>query len=177
MVELTPTNVDQLIAAIAFRLAIPTKIVKKSFQLDVFTYDVYIATLTASATVTGQFTVQADSAFAITSQIAIITDTSNAAVSGLQPYGSGALTSLNPFLVLLTDSGAGRNLSLNPVHIDAQFGTSQRPYVRTVPKILDPNSSFSIAVENLTATDRRGRFYFHGYKIFGNLELFLSVRT
>jgi hypothetical protein len=72
--------------------------------------------------------------------------------------------------VTLTDSGAGRSLSDNPVPIDSWFGTGMRPYHWPIPKILDPVSTFSTTLQNLTATAWHVRLAFHGYKIFGNIQ-------
>lgn len=169
---LAHSDVEQVIRALCQRLGQSAAKVKKAYQLDPFTFVINILPATASATTTGRFTVQNDSAFGFTKTTYIVTDTSDAAVANLQPFGSGGTTSLTPFLVTLTDSGSGRALSDLGVPIESWFGTGQRPYVWPLAKVLDPNSTFEAAVQNLSGTDRRVRLAFHGYKIFGDIAAF-----
>lgn len=169
---LAHADVEQVIRALCQRLGQPAAKIKKAYQLDPFTFVLNFLPATASATTTARFTVQNDSAFAICKTAYIASDTSDAAVSGLQPFGSGGLTSFAPFLVTLTDSGSGRALSDLGIPIDSWFGTGQRPYLWTIPKLLDPNSTFEAGVQNLSATDRRVRLAFHGYKVFGDIAAF-----
>jgi hypothetical protein len=172
---LAHNDVEQVLRALCQRLGQPMARVRKAWQLDPFTFALNFLPATASAITTARFTVQNDSAFAIVKTAYIATDTSDAAVSGLQPFGSGALTSLGPFLVTLTDSGSGRSLSDVGIPIDSWFGVGMRPYLWTVPKLLDPNSTLEAGVQNLSATDRRVRLAFHGYKVFGDLKAFQGI--
>ncbi len=169
---LAHADVEQVIRALCQRLGQPLAKIRKAYQLDPFTFVLNFLPATASATTTGRFIVQNDSAFSFVKTTYIATDTADAAVSGLQPFGSGGLTSFAPFLVTLTDSGSGRALSDLGVPIDSWFGTGQRPHVWPIAKILDPNSTFEAGVQNLSATDRRVRLAFHGYKIFGDIAAF-----
>lgn len=160
---------------LAARLGDSIQNVRNQFSLDPFTYIVNFLPATASANTDGSFIVQADSAFAICKTSVFVTDTSNAAVAELQPFGSGLTTGLLPFLVTMTDSGSGRSLSNSAVPIDSWFGTAMRPYIFPSPKILDPSSQFQVTIQNLSATDRRVRLSFHGFKIFGNITLFKTL--
>lgn len=142
--------------------------------IDPFQYVINFAPALLSVVTVGQFTVQGDSAFCICETMYVVTDTSNAAVAELQPFGSGLTTGFAPFLVTLSDSGAGRSLSNTAVPIDNLFGTAIRPYNWPTPKVLDPNSAFVAAVQNLSATSRNLRLTFGGYKVFGNIAAFVA---
>jgi hypothetical protein len=142
--------------------------------IDPFTYEVDLTPATASINTTGQFVVQSDAAFAIVQTAVIVMSTANAGVAGLQPFASGVDASQLPFLVSFTDQGSGRSLQSNPVPMDSIFGDARRPYKWTTPKILEANSTFSITVQNLSATDRNVRMSFMGYKVFGNVGNFVA---
>ena len=149
---------------------------KKLFDLDPFTYGINFPTLAASATATANFLVQNDSAFIITSTTYFITDTSDALVAELQPFGSGLTTGGIPILITLSDAGSGRNLMDTAIPIDSLFGNAQRPYYWSQPKFLDPSSTFNAQLQNLIATARRVRLAFHGYKVFGNWQAYKESR-
>lgn len=168
---LAHADVEQVIRALCQRLGQSAAKVRKAYQLDPFTFVLNFLPATASATTTARFTVQNDSAFGFTKTTYIVTDTADAAVANLQPFGTGA-SSFAPFLVTLTDSGSGRALSDLGVPIDSWFGIGTRPYLWTIMKLLDPNSTFEAGVQNLSATDRRVRLAFHGYKVFGDIAAF-----
>jgi hypothetical protein len=149
--------------------------VKYGAEIDPFTYEIDFTPATLSTVTTGQFLVQSDAAFAICQTTFTAADTSDALVTGLQPFGSGG-DFLTPFLVQLTDAGSGRALTNNPsgIPIESLFGTAQRPREWPTPKILSPNSAFVAQIQNLSATSRNVRLSFHGYKIFGNVANFLA---
>lgn len=142
-----------------------------SFQLDPFTFVIQFLPLTASQTLTDNFITQADSGFAIVKTTYVATDSADAAVANLLPFGSGN-PAVVPFLVTLSDSGSGRDLMNTGVHIDNLFGTAARPFIWAKVKVLDPNSTFAARVQNLSATSRNLRLAFHGFKIFGNVGAF-----
>lgn len=147
-----------------------------SCLIDPFIYEIDLLPATASVTTTGQFLVQSDAAFAICKTSVLVTSTATPPLSTtlFQPFGSGVDSAFLPFLITMTDQGAGRALSNSAVPLDSLFGTARKPYLWTTPKVLDQNSSFSVAVQNLTATSFNVRMSFHGYKIFGNVAAFLS---
>jgi hypothetical protein len=171
--QLQPDDISAVLRAIATKLGEPIGHVRKNFWLDPFIFSTNFVTpnqLAASATATLNFIVQNDSAFAICKSSYIITTTANAFSAELQPFGTGLTTGGVPILATLTDSGSGRSLSDNPVAIDSWFGTGMRPYLWPIPKILDPNSTFSTTLQNLVATAWHVRLAYHGYKIFGNIQ-------
>lgn len=126
--------------------------------LDYFAYGTdFTPSIGAGATVTNPINIQNDSAFVILSATMIETSTDN-------------LTFLTqrPLLVNLFDSGAGRNLSSTPIHADNWFGTAELPKYWDIPKILGPNTTFAVTVQNLDPVNARiVRVAFHGFKIFG----------
>jgi hypothetical protein len=175
--QLSSEDISAVFRALAAKLGEPLTKAQKDWWLDPFTYSINFVTpnqLAASATSTLNFLVQNDSAFAICKSTYIATDVNNAAVANLQPFGSGAASSLVEVLVTLTDSGSGRSLMDQGIPIDGLFGTAQFPRIWPIPKILDPNSTFSATLQNLVATARHVRLAFHGYKIFGNIQNWAS---
>ncbi len=171
--QLSGEDINAVFRAIAAKLGEPISKIQKDWWLDPFTYVINFVTpnqLAASATTTLNFIVQNDSAFSICKTNYVASDTANAAVANLQPFGSGVASGLVEILCTLTDSGSGRSLMDNAVHIDSLFGTAQFPQIWPIPKILDPNSTFSATLQNLVATARHVRLAFHGYKVFGNVQ-------
>lgn len=144
--------------------------------IDPFIYQVDLLPATLSVTTTGSFLVQSDAAFAICKTTVLVTSTASPPLSTtlLQPFGTGVDSAFLPFLVTMTDQGAGRALSNSGVPLDSVFGTTRRPYYWPTPKVLDQNSSFSVAVQNLSTTSWNVRLSFHGYKVFGNVAQFVS---
>lgn len=128
----------------------------KGLAIDYFVYGTDFTPLNASATTANNIAINGDSAFCILSACIVETDTANTTF----------LSNL-PLLALLKDSGSGRDFSNTPIHADNWFGTAQEPKYWDVPKILAPNSAFSVQLQNLEATNRNIRVSFHGFKIFG----------
>lgn len=171
-------DISAVFRALAAKLGEPVGNIKKKWWLDPFTYTVNFVTpnqLAASTTATLQFLTQNDSAFAICKTTFTALSTANAAIANLQPYGSGGASSVVGILAAMSDSGAGRSLMDNPVPIDAMFGTGMFPRIWPIPKILDPASNFSVTLQNLDATAYHVRLGFHGYKIFGDIQLWASL--
>lgn len=171
--ELTTNDITAVLRAIAQKLGEPINGVRKNFWLDPFTFTTNFVTpsqLAASATATLNFIVQNDSAFAICKTTYQIADVNNVAVANLQPFGSGGASNLTGVLCTMTDSGSGRSLMDAPVTIDSMFGSGQFPRIWPIPKILDPNSTFSTTLQNLVATAWHVRLAYHGYKVFGNIQ-------
>lgn len=171
--QLQQDDISAVIRAIAAKLGEPVGQTRKNYWLDPFTFTTNFVTpnqLAASATSTLNFIVQNDSAFSICKTTYQIADVNNVAVANLQPFGSGAASALTGVLCTMTDSGSGRSLMDAPVTIDSMFGTGQFPRQWHIPKILDPNSTFSTTLQNLVATAWHVRLAYHGYKVFGNLQ-------
>jgi hypothetical protein len=157
-----------------FNLQLQLLAVQSGCTLDPFWYHIDFLPATASTNTTGQFVVQSDAAFIILGTTYVVTDTQDAAIANLQPFGSGGASSFSPFLVSQVDQGAGRSLQYLPVEIDSIFGLGREPHIWQVPKILDQNSTFSVTLQNLSATDRRVRLTWHGAKIFGQVGNLIS---
>lgn len=167
-------EVDKVLLAVAQRLLRNIREVKKSFTLDPFAYSIEID-LNASVTTAGNFLVQNDSAFCITTTTYLATSQADAAIAEFQPFGSGLTTGLVPVIIQLTDTGSGRILSDARIPIDSLFGTAQRPFHWPSYKLLDPSTTFQASAQNLSATAMTLRLVFHGYKVFANVPNGLEV--
>jgi len=158
---------DKVIAAIASRLGATQARVRKSFDLDPFTFNINFLPLAALNNATDNFITQADSAFAVVKTCFTISSVGEVFIANISDTPKFA-----PLLVTLTDSGSGRNLMNSPVAVNSLFGTAERPYIWARPKVLDPNSTFTAQVQNLVATAFQVRLAFQGFKVFGNVEAF-----
>jgi hypothetical protein len=123
--------------------------------IDYFVYDTDFLPLGGGLTVVNPIAIGADSAFVILSAVIVETDVLNTTFIA-QP----------PLLFVLMDGGSGRSLSNAPIHATNWFGTAQLPKYWDVPKILAPNSTFTVSAQNLEAVNRNVRVAFHGLKIF-----------
>lgn len=127
----------------------------KNLALDYFAYGTDFTPLGASATTTRSIQINSDSAFLVLSAVMVETATDDTTFL------------LNrPLLVSLATGGAALNLSNTPIHADNWFGTAQEPKYWDVPKVLLPNTTFNVTLQNLEATARNVRVAFHGFKIF-----------
>lgn len=127
----------------------------RSLALDFFTYGTDFLPLLASATTTQAIQINSDSAFMVLSATMVETQTDNT-----------TFMANRPLLVTLTTGGAALSLSNQPIHADNWFGTAQEPKYWDVPKILLPNTTFNVQLQNLEATNRNVRVAFHGFKLF-----------
>jgi len=135
-----------------------------AFELDPFTYVINYLPATANTTTTNQFIVQADSAFVWCKGTAIVTATDNVTFLTVGQW---------PFLITVSDSGSGRDLMDSGVHLYNMFGTAERPFILSKPKIFDPNSTVSGKLQSLhTATNYNVRLAFHGFKVFGSITAY-----
>jgi hypothetical protein len=128
----------------------------KGLAIDYFVYATDFLPLGASADTTNNINIQGDSAFCILSAVIVETDTTNLIFLAQQPV-----------LAALSDTGSGRQLSNTLIHCSNWFGTAQEPKYWDVPKILSPNSTFAVRMQNQEATARNLHVAFHGFKIFG----------
>lgn len=128
----------------------------KGLAMDYFVYGTDFTPLGASLTVTNNINISGDSAFCILCAVAVETSTDN-------------LTFLAdlPLLAQLSDSGSGRQFSNTPIAASNWFGTAEMPKYWDIPKVLAPNATFNVTMQNLEATARNVRVAFHGFKIFG----------
>lgn len=127
----------------------------KSLAMDYFAYGTDFTPLTASLTTTRAIQINSDSAFMILSATMVETATDNT-----------TFMANHPLLATLTTGGAALSLSSTPIHADNWFGTAQEPKYWDVPKVLLPNTTFNVTLQNLEATDRNIRIAFHGFKLF-----------
>jgi hypothetical protein len=127
----------------------------KSQAIDFFIYGSDFLPLPLSASLTQNINIDGSSAFVIVSTQLVETDT-----------GDTTFLAQRPILCTVLDTGSGRVLSNIPIHVDNWFGTAQRPYVWPVPKIMAPNATMSVTLQNLEATARNVRVAFSGFKIF-----------
>lgn len=127
----------------------------KGLAIDFFIYGTDFLPLTASLTTTNNINIDGGSAFYIVSTALVETATDNTTFLAQRPITCSML-----------DTGSGRQLSNIAIHVDNWFGTAQRPFLWPIPKLIAPNSTFSVTLANLEATDRNVRVAFHGIKIF-----------
>lgn len=176
---LSGQDLNQLLIAFASRLTGSPQSLTRNYYFDPFTYEIDFITSTtklpALGSVIGSFNVQNDSAFAIVKKCYIFTTTSTTSTTGQQPFGSGVDLGFAPFTVQEFDSGSGRIMSNAAVPVDSCFGLGREPFELTVPKILDPNSTFQVTLANLVNTDWYVRLSFIGYKVFGDINAFINI--
>lgn len=137
----------------------PVGAIQHKLDFDFFAYGVDFAgtnVLLASQTLTIPININSDSAFLILSATMVETDTANTTF----------LTN-RPLLCQLSEGGGARNLFNTPLHVDNVFGTAEEPCYWDVPKLLLPNSTFNVQLQNLEAVNRNVRVAFKGFKIFG----------
>lgn len=165
-------EVDKVIQEMSRRSGMSQGMIRKNFTLDMFTFVINFLPLAASNTATGDFITQADSGFAICKTSFNVSSDVNVYVNNISDTPRFA-----PFVITLSDSGSGRDLSNSAVAIGTYFGPDQFPFPWPTPKILDPNSTFTARIQNLVATAFNVRLSFHGYKIFGDVSQFRSLRA
>jgi hypothetical protein len=142
-----------LVAALGYPFWFPQE--ARNLAFDFFSYGANFAPLGASATSTQAIQINSDSAFMIMSATMVETATDDV-----------TFLANRPLLVTLTTGGAALSLSNTPIHADNWFGTAEEPNYWDVPKILLPNTTFNVQLQNLEATARNVRVAFHGFKLF-----------
>lgn len=124
--------------------------------LDYFAYGVNFLPLNAGATVTLPIAINSDSAFMVMSATLVECDITNLVFLGNRPL-----------LAQIAEAGGARQLSNIQMHVDNWFGTAQNPKYWDVPKILLPNSTLNVTLQNLDGVNNRNIFVaFHGFKLF-----------
>lgn len=124
---------------------------------DTFVYNI-ITAVGATSTATGSVQIQNDSDFVWTQAVAVVTD---AAGTGF------TVATVIPALVSISDSASGRQLSDQPTHMSAWFGTAQLPFFLQMPKIFRQGGQVSATIQNQSAGALTFRLSFHGFKVFG----------
>lgn len=127
----------------------------RDLAIDYFVYGTDFAPIALSATTTRGIQINSDSAFLILSATLVETDTTD-----LIFFANRA------FLANLSTGSGAMNLSNTPIHVDNWFGTAEEPKYWDIPKILLPNSTLNVQLQNLEAVARNVRVAFHGIKIF-----------
>jgi len=165
------TEQQRVIQALAHKTGQSASQVRRNYTLDFFTFVINFLPLAASASDSQNFITQADSGFAIVETSFEVVSNVNVFVANISDTPRYA-----PQVITLSDSGSGRDLSNTGVPIGTLFGPNNEPFIWPCPKILDPNSTFTAKIQNLVATAFNIRLSFHGYKIFGDVQQFRSVR-
>jgi len=122
---------------------------------DCFSYCITFLAVPAGGQSTGALVIQADADFLIHNQVQY---------SGGSTDGTRAIPQA---MVMLTDTGTGRQLYSEPVPIDSQFGSGQLPYILPLPKYMFANSNLSVQVTNFSpAQIDRLSLVFNGVKVY-----------
>lgn len=127
----------------------------RGLAIDYFAYGADFEPLGASLTASRPIPINSDSAFMVLSATLVETDT-----------GNTTFLANRPLLASLSTGGAALSLSNTPIHVDNWFGTAEEPKYWDVPKILLPNTTFNVQLQNLEAVARNVRVAFHGFKLF-----------
>jgi len=164
-------DIDKILQALAQRLSIGAAQARKAFTLDPFTYVINLLPIAASVTGQGEFITTADAGFAICKSTCTVASAAEVYIANISDVPRYA-----PLTLTLSEAASGRDLSNAPVAINNYFGSAQEPFIWNPAKIIDPSSTLSLRANNLVATAFNVRFAFHGYKIFGQLDLFKQTR-
>ena len=131
---------------------------------DPYFYRVQFLPLTASVSLNAEFSIENDSEFVCLGANAVVSDTSDVLIAST---ANGFDVFNPPFLVTIKHSGSGgQNLMNAGVAFANIFGTGRDPYYWPIPKIFGPRSVVTVTLENLSATDRRVRIAFVGFKAY-----------
>lgn len=121
----------------------PAPIEQQYVFKDYFTYGLTFLALAPAGTATGQIAIQADSDF-IWQKATFFADIAAAS----QNMG----TLLVPLVsILITDSGAGRQLMNTAVPVTTIFGTGEIPFILPRPRIFRAQTVLSVQVSNFDA--------------------------
>lgn len=126
-----------------------------ALAIDFFLYGSDFLPLGAGASLTQNINIDGSSAFYICETQLVETDTADT-----------TFLAQRPLLASVLDTGSGRVLSNIPIHVDNWWGTAQRPFKWPVPKLVAPNSTLQVTLQNLEAAERNVRVAFAGFKIF-----------
>lgn len=109
--------------------------------------------LAASATGTANVGIQTDADFIVVFAGCTVTSTDDATQLGYVPQ-----------LVLLTDTGAGSQLTQTSVMYDQIYGNAQNPGIFNVPYPMRGGSTMQVTHQNLEAVNRNVRGVFQGFR-------------
>lgn len=128
-----------------------------NLQKDFFAYTFEFLPIAATTTATTTVAIQSDSHFCVEFITGLSTSTDNTTTIETTPA----------MLVLLTDSGSGRQFMDRPVHWLNMIGTAQNPAVLPFPKIIDAGSTVTLQLQSFEAAARNVRVTMIGFKVFG----------
>jgi|SRR5882672_1351545 len=125
---------------------------------DFFSYSVRFLPLASSGTLAGNFTVNNDSGFLL----------GGINVLALNAAGTIVIpTSDILALILLTDSGSGREIMSDAIPVGSLCGTGQRQGLLYWPKFVPPASTVKVTVTSLDVTNAQNLYFsFFGFKVF-----------
>jgi hypothetical protein len=121
---------------------------------DFFTYDAFWNPLGANANVTVNVPVQADSDFVLRAL-------------ALESYSAvGVLVVAPDYLITIFDSGSGRALMNQPVHVGNITGSAQLPFILPEAKLIAAASIIQVTLLNNTAVAAVVHVDLIGFKLF-----------
>lgn len=124
---------------------------------DFFVYSTSFIPLAASATVTNNIAIQADSDFLAVGITGSVFDSPAQTTVVANP----------PQLVQIVDAGSGRAFFNEAQQWNNVVGTAQNPFLCPMPKLVRANSTISITLQNLDAANARvSRVALIGFKLF-----------
>lgn len=125
-----------------------------------FSYSVNFTPIAANTTTTGSINIQPDSDFVVIARTIAIQDTA-APGTFIQP-------NVAPFLILVTDTGAGVQLQDQAQPVANLFGNGLEPFVLLgVPVIFRRGGTIQVQLTNQDAANARNvRVSFVGFKVF-----------
>jgi hypothetical protein len=126
----------------------------RRIELDMYTYSTVFNTLGAAATVTQQIAITADSDFVLDALC-------------LVSYSAAGVLIPNPdYTVALVDTGSGRALQDQNIHVNNITGTGQLPYWLPEPKLFKGSASIGVTLTNNTPVAAVVSIAFIGRKVF-----------
>jgi hypothetical protein len=121
---------------------------------DFFTYDAFFNPLGGAGNITVNVAIQADSDFVLRGLT-------------LVAYSAVGVLVANPdYLISIFDSGSGRQLMNQPVHIGNLTGTAQLPFILPEPRLIAAASVIQINLINNTAIAAVVHVSMIGFKLF-----------
>jgi hypothetical protein len=125
-------------------------------ELDPFTYSAQfpITTFIGGATVPINISINADSDFVIR-------------YTNLAAWSAAGVPVVTPdYTLIFFDTGSGRNLQDQAIHVATVTGTGQLPFIWPEPKLIKGNSTLVVTLTNLTAIPALAYVTLSGFKVF-----------
>lgn len=116
-----------------------------AIQKDFFIYTTGRFSVAPAAQATQNIAIQADADFEIV-KLTAFSDLAGAA----QTRATQVVPNVN---VLITDTGAGRQLMNVAVPLNSMFGTAQEPFILPIPKIIKARSNLQIVITSFEAAN------------------------